>query len=70
MDMHNLNSWISFSKDWNNGVSVKDMAVKYGCEEATIRNWVAMLRKKGVKLVSRQRGGYDIDVKAINRSLL
>jgi uncharacterized protein YjcR len=69
MDMQKQESWIQFAKDWNAGSPVKALARKYGCEVSTVRNWVAMLRKKGVKLKSRQKAVYQIDAKLINRAL-
>lgn len=68
-DMYKPESWIQFAKDWNAGMSVKDMAAKYGVGIPTVRNWVAHLRKKGVNIVKRVRGGYPIDAKKINAAL-
>ena len=62
---------IEFARDWNNGVSVADMASKYSIKPATVRNRVASFRKKGVNLVPRSRGfslGED-DVKKINAAI-
>ena len=68
-DFYKPETWITFAKDWNGGMSAKDMAKKYGVGVPTVRNWVAHLRKKGVQLEKRVRGGYPIDVKAINKAL-
>lgn len=69
MDMYKPESWVQFAKDWNAGLSAKELGKKYAVGTATVRNWVAMLRKKGIKLEKRVKGGYPIDVKAINKAL-
>ena len=68
-DMYKPASWVQFAKDWNSGMSAADMAKKYAVGQATIRNWVATLRKKGVNLKKRVKGGYPIDVEKINAAL-
>ena len=70
-DMYKPASWVQFAKDWNDGMSTKDMAKKYAVPIGTVRNWVASLRKKGVNLTKRQGvgGGYPIDVEKINAAL-
>ena len=65
----NTNEWIQFCKDWNSGMTAKDMASKYGCNVSTIRNWVNTLRKKGVKLEKRVKSHLEIDVETVNRAL-
>ena len=64
-----LIDWIEFSKDWNNGLTAKELAAKYGAEVATIRNWVNVLRTKGVNLEKRVKSHLEIDVDEINRNL-
>ena len=68
-DMYKPESWIEFAKDWNAGKTAQELAEKYGVGKATVRNWVAHLRKKGVNLTKRVKGGYPIDVKKINAAL-
>lgn len=61
---------IEFAKSWNAGRPVKDLAEAYKVKPSTIRIWVATLRKKGVKLESRQsRTKWEMDVAKVNRSL-
>lgn len=66
-----VKDWIQFAKYWNEGMTVKELAEKFGASEATVRNWVNVLRKKGVKLQSRVRGTqYDLsedDINTINK---
>lgn len=68
-----VKDWIQFAKFWNKGMSVKELAHKFGASEATVRNWVNVLRKKGVSLNKRVRGTqYDLskdDVASINKHL-
>ena len=68
-DMYKPASWIQFAKDWNAGMRADEMAKKYAVNIQTIRNWVAHLRKKGVNLEKRVKGGYPIDVEKINAAL-
>ena len=56
MNVNDVRKLIEFSRDWNTGMSVKEMASKYGVKEASIRSRVSSLRKKGVKLASRKGG--------------
>lgn len=65
----NTDQLIMFCKDWNAGVSVKEMAIKYAIKPVTVRSRVASLRKKGVKVEKRSAAKVEIDVKTINRSL-
>lgn len=68
-----VKDWIQFGKDWNNGTDVKVLSERYQCSEATVRNWVNVLRKKGVALNKRNRGtNYNLsndDINVINRGI-
>mgnify|MGYP000550839026 CR=1 FL=1 len=64
---------VAFCKDWNDGMSVKDMANKYNLSNSVVRSRITALRKNGVRLELRQRKGVltlsKADVASINRSL-
>ena len=45
--------WIRFANLWNQGKTAPELAQEFGCKPSTIRNWVNMLRKKGVQLKKR-----------------
>ena len=68
-----VKDWIQFAKMWNSGKTVKELAEQFGCTEATVRNWVNVLRKKGVSLEKRTRGTqYDLskeDIDSINKHI-
>ena len=60
---------IAFCQDWNAGMKVADLGQKYGYKVSGIRNLVATLRKKGVKLKKRSGKTLEVDVEKINRAL-
>lgn len=62
--------FLKFAVDWNAGLTAKKLAVKYGIDVATVRNYVSALRNKGVNLEKRVKSHLDIDVKAINDGLI
>ena len=65
--------FVSFAQDYNNGMSVKDMAEKYDMSVSVVRSRVHALRKKGVNLKSRKRTGIvsltEAEVENINSML-
>lgn len=71
MTITEVKKLIEFSRDWNSGMSVADMASKYGVKPVTIRSRVSALRKKGVNVVKRSSGLQltEKDVESINKSL-
>lgn len=64
---------INFCKDWNAGMSVKDLATKYNIEPAQVRGRVNAWRKKGVKLAERRGASYskltEKEIEKINANL-
>jgi transposase len=56
--------------DWNSGKSVKEIAKKAGASVPTVRNWINIMRKKGVNLEKRVRHSHiEFDVDGINKRL-
>lgn len=65
MTVSEVKKIIEFSRDWNNGMSVEDMASKYAIKPMSVRSRVASLRKQGVKLASRKRGIGKLEEKEV-----
>ena len=65
---------ITFVNDWNQDMSVKDLAAKHKLSPSIVRSRVTALRKKGVNIKSRSRVGIvslsESEVEKINRSIV
>ena len=61
---------IEFVRDWNNGVTVEDLASKFNIAPATVRQKATFFRKKGIKVATRGRARLtESDVEEINSYL-
>ena len=72
MNTTELKKVIEFSRDWNDGMSVDEMASKYAIKVSTVRSRVNAFRKQGINLSKRSGARFafgDKDVAEVNKAL-